>query len=158
MSRKYTTRFSNVAVTVAQDQFEIQVPSTKCVRLLRVCITQNTEAGDAQSEQLRFSISRGIGNNSGSGGSTHTPSKHATGDAASACTVEINNTTRAAAGGGSLTQLLEEDQNVHLGWDYRPTEAEIYEFAPSESIIIGLEAAPADSTTMSGFAIFEEIG
>jgi len=158
MSRKYTTHFSNVAATLAQDLFEIQVPSTKCVRLLRVRVSQNTEAGDAQSEQLRFTIKRGVGNNSGSGGSTHTPTKQATGDAASACTVEINNTTRAAAGGGSLTQILEEDENVHLGWDYRPTPDEVLEFAPSETIIIGLEGAPTDSTTMSGYVLFEEVG
>lgn len=154
----YTVSFVDVAVSVAQDLFELQVPADLVMRLHRVRITQSSDAGDAESEQLKFAIKRGIGNTSGSGGTTPTPAKHATGDVASSVTTEANNTTQAVAGGGSLTTLLAENENVHLGFDYRPTPEERIDFSPSENCIVSLDGAPADALTMSGYAVFEEIG
>jgi hypothetical protein len=154
----YTVQFSAVAVTADQDLFEGLVPADAIVRILRIRVTQSSDAGDAESEQLRFQIKRGIGSTSGSGGTSPTANKHQTGDSASGLTWEVNNDTIAIAGGGSLTTILEEDENIHTGWDYHPTPEEYIYFSPNEEILVSLMADPADSLTMSGFLTYEEIG
>jgi hypothetical protein len=44
------------------------------------------------------------------------------------------------------------------GWNYLPTPEMRIDFSPSTRCVIGLEAAPADSLTMSGTVVVEEIG
>lgn len=159
MARRYTVPFNAVTVTVAQDLFEVINASTKTLKLEKVELTQDSDAGDAQSEQQRFTIKRAAGTyTSGSGGSTATPQKTSFGDAASVVTAEINNTTRAAAGTGTLDTLEVLCENVHNGLHYQAADQREHEFAPSQAIVIGLEAAPADALTMSGTLTFLEIG
>lgn len=150
MGRMYTAAFSAVAVTVAQDLFEINAPSDAAVILHRVVITQGS---DTDSEQLRFTIQRSTGT-SGSGGSTLTPAPLAVGDPAFGGTVEANNTTRAT----TLTMLHSESANVLNGWDWHPTPECRITISPSGRVIVGLETAPADSLTMDGVMYFEEVG
>ncbi len=145
----YTACFAGVAVSAAQDLFEINAPADSAVILHRVVITQSS---DTDSEQLIFSIQRA--GTSGADGSTATPAPLNAGDAAFGGTVEINNTTRA----GTLTLLHRESQNVLNGWDWCPTPECRVVISPSGRVIIGLEAAPADALTMGGTAYFEEIG
>lgn len=156
--RFYSTVFSGVAVTAAQDLFEILAASGKPFILHEVVITQESDYGDSAAEGLRFSIARATGSyTSGSGGSTHTPVKHMTSDASAGATVEINNTTRAAAGSGALTRIRTEASNIQAGWQYLPTPETRLTFAAAEACVIGLEGAPADSLTMSGVAVIEEL-
>ena len=159
MARRYTTLFNAVAVTAAQDLFELNNAHDQAVKIKEIHVTQDTEAGDAQSEQQRFTLKRAAGSyTSGSGGSTHTPAKTSFGDPASGCTSEINNTSRAVAGTGTLDVLAVQCENVHNGFHYVATPGEEIEISPSQAFIVGLEGAPVDSITMSGYMVFEEVG
>jgi len=153
MGNVFTASFSAVAVTAAQDLFEILCPSALSVILHSVVITQ---VSDTDSEQIRFAIKRVTGSpTSGSGGSTATPRSMVPGATFSG-TVEINNTSRIS--GGTNTTLWEESQNILNGWIYMPTPEMRPEFAGGTYIIVGLEAAPVDSLTISGTVTFEVIG
>jgi hypothetical protein len=153
MGNIYTATFSAVAVTAAQDLFEILAPATLSIILHSVVITQ---VSDTDSEQIRFAIKRVTGSpTSGSGGSTVTPRPIVLG-ATFGGTVEANNTTRIS--GGTNVTLYEESQNILNGWYYLPTPEMRYEFGGATYCIVGLEAAPVDSLTISGTATFETIG
>jgi len=156
---KFIANFDAVAVTVAQDLFELSFPSGVVAVLHEVKIVQSSDAGDAESEQLRYQIKRGVGSTSGSGGSTQTPLKMVTASAISSVTsVELNNTTQATAGGGSLTVLVSDAENIHNGWYYLPRPELRILFGSDEELYISLPAAPADSLTMSGYIIWQEQG
>lgn len=158
MGRMYIAQFAAVAATVAQDLFEVLAAAEKPFKIHEVRITQDSEAGDSASEQLRFTIKRATGSyTSGSGGSSPTVNKLVPNDASTSATVEANNTTRSAAGSGALTTLLTAADNVHNGWHYLPTPECQIVFAGGSAAIIGLESTPADSITINGYIIFEEL-
>lgn len=158
MGRVYTAIFSAVAVSAVQDFFEVLAATGKPFKLLRITLGQTgTDIGDANDEVLRVQIKRWIGGTSGSGGSTATLNKHATNDAAAGPTPEINNTTQAVAGGGSLTTILEETFNIRVGYEYLPTPEQVMIFLAAEAAIVSLPAAPTDSVTMSGSITIEEL-
>lgn len=159
MGRVYAVDFNELAVTAAQDLFEIKAPSSKVLRILQICVTQRTEIGDAQAEQLHFSVSRASGSyTSGSGGSAPTPRPLRAGDAAATFTAETGNTTRAAAGSGSLVRLLTRSEHVGSGLDLIFTPECVPEIGVSEALVVGLETAPADSITLAGYILVEELG
>lgn len=72
MGRMYAVTFENVAVTVAQDLFEISPADDKPVLIHAVYVSQSSDMGDVQEELLRVTIKRGH-TTSGSGGSSFTP-------------------------------------------------------------------------------------
>jgi hypothetical protein len=159
MGRRYTAQFNAVAVTAAQDFFEITAPSGAVVLVHEWEIFQTSDVGDAQEEILRIETVRGVGSTtSGSGGSTVTPQPIEDGDVAFGGTVEANNTTRLAAGTGSLETLEQR------GWNVRGAYMRIYTpetrpvVLPSARWTLSLPAAPADSLTTSGTVTFEVIG
>lgn len=152
MGRIYSATFEEVAVTAAQDLIEIVAPSDAVVVIHSVSISQSTEAGDAQSEMLNLLYHRG--STSGSGGTTVTPAPMNAGDAAFGGTCEANNTTQGTEG----TILRAENFNVLAGYIWQPTPEERMVVSPSSRLIIELQTAPADSVTMSGTVVFEEIG
>jgi hypothetical protein len=155
MGRFYVVQFNSVAVTAAQDLFEIVVPSGITMALHRVRVSQESDAGDSASEQLPFSLSRGpVGYTRGGGGTSITLVKHLTGDSSAIITASGNNTTRASG----LTKIFEEAENVHNGWDYFPAPEHRLYFRHGEACVVGLENAPTDSLTMEGYAIIEELG
>lgn len=154
MGQMYSVVFNAVAVTAAQDVFELNVASTKSVRIHRMVIGQYSDFGDAQAEILGIQAIRGY-TTSGSGGSAPTPQKMATGLGAAASTAEANNTTVANTGTASV---LESDAwNVQVGYRYQPAPEERMELAPSERLVWRI-TAPADSITLNGTLVFEEIG
>lgn len=155
MGRKYSVVFENVAVTAAQDFFEINAPSGKSVVLHSVYLSQHTELADAAEEQIRVAIITGHAT-SGSGGSAPTAQPLDTGDAAFGGTVEVNNTTIASTGTASTKHT--DTMNVRAGWVYRPTPEERISIGGGVRLVVRLGAAPADSVSMNGTAIFEEIG
>jgi hypothetical protein len=150
MGREYRAVFEEVAVTAAQDLFEVVAPADATVLIHSVSITQSTDAGDAEAEQLPILIHRGTA--TGSGGSTVTPSPSSKGDAAFGGTVEANNTTQSAEG----TFLHAEGFNIQIGFYWEPKKP--IEVSPSDLFIVELQAAPTDSLTMNGTVVFEEIG
>ena len=152
MGRIYAAVFEEVAITAAQDLFEIVGPADGVVKIHSVTITQSSDAGDAQAEMLPILIHRGTA--TGTGGTTVTPSPLQVGDSAFGGVVEANNTTQSVEG----TFLHAEDWNVQIGFYYLPPPEDRPVISPSALFIVELQAAPDDSLTMSGTVIFEEIG
>lgn len=160
MGRLYTASFKSIAVTAAQDLFEIAAPTDAVVVVHSWVLSQTTETGDAAEEMLLITTNRGVGTvTSGSGGATVTPQPVSDGDPAFGGTVERNNTTIMAVGTGTL----ETDLEVHA-WNVRVPYQNIYTpearpvISPGNRWTIECETVPADSITMSGFVTFEEIG
>lgn len=153
--RLYTVVFSSVAVTAAQDLFEINAPATAAVIIHDISLSQSTELSDAQEEQLVLLMKSGQ-TTSGSGGSTPTAVPIAIGDSAFGGTCEVNNTTKASAG----TIVTHYSWN----WNVRGEFLKIFTpearpiIAPSRRWTLELVNAPADSITMSGTITFEAIG
>lgn len=155
MSRFFSVPFSAVAVSVAQDLFEITV-GTRPIRLHEIVISESSDFGDSQAEGLVVSIKRGVGATAGSGGSTVAPVRHGSGNTAPGATAKVNNTTQATAGGGSLTTIRSETFNVQSGYQYLPIQSQILAFLPGETCVVST-TVPADSLTMSGTLVFEEL-
>jgi hypothetical protein len=154
MGMMYSANFGAVAVTAAQDVFEIVAPSDCIVVIHEIAIEQSSDAGDAQAELLRIQAIKGY-TVSGSGGSSVTPTKMETGFPASGVTVEANNTT--VANTGSPVTLFDRAFNVQIGFFWQPTPECRIVLSPSERLVVRIPA-PADSLTMQGTVIFEEVG
>lgn len=152
MGRMYSASFADVAVTVAQDLFEINAPADSVVIVHGFEISQSTEFGDAADEQLILKITRA--STSGSGGSTPTAAPMEVGDVAFGGTVEANNTTQGTEG----TLLHAASFNIRAGYVQWWTPETRPVISPSGRLTIELHAAPADSTTMDGTVYFEEVG
>src|ERR1041384_3904542 len=67
----YVATFSAVAVTAAQDAFEIVAPSNSRVAIREISLGQYSDSGDAQAELLSVLLIRGHGT-AGTGGSVLT--------------------------------------------------------------------------------------
>lgn len=152
MGRMYSATFEEVAVTAAQDLFELVAPADMSVAIHGLMISQSSDAGDSESEQLNVLIHRGSA--SGSGGTTPTPAPLAVGDAASTVTVEANNTTQGTEGTIIHSECFNVMAGLQIWWtpECRPI------ISPSGRLIVELQTAPGDSLTMSGTIYFEEIG
>lgn len=159
MGRRYTAEFENVAVSVAQDLFELVAPADAVVIVHGVYLHQSSEVKDAEEEQLRIMIKRGEGSvTSGSGGSTPTARPVEKGDAAFGGTVEANNTTKMAVGTGAIVNLYSLTWNVRMPFEKIFTPETRPVISPSDRITVELVAAPGDPVTMNGTIEFEEIG
>lgn len=140
-----------VAVTAAQDVFEIVAPATHIIDIREVRISQYSDAGDAAAELLSVQILRGY-TTSGSGGST--PTLYSLRGAGSpAGTYEANNTTVAQTAGGKIA--LADSINVQAGWWYRPPADERISVQPGERVVVRI-TAPADSITVNASLVVEE--
>lgn len=157
MGRMYVVSFENVAVTAAQDFFEVSPADDKPVLIHGVYLSQSSDVGDSAEEMLRVTIKRGH-TTSGSGGSAFTPVPlTSSAGAAAGAAAEINNTTVASA--GTAVVLHAEAFNIRSGLQYIPTpEARPGASQANTTIVVRLEAAPADSLSMSGLLVFEELG
>lgn len=151
----YAVTFENVAVTAASDLFEI-TPAASHPCVVHACyLSQSTELQEAQEEQLRLSIVRGH-TTSGSGGSAATPAVLDSRLDTAEFTADVNNTTVASA--GTTVTLHAETFNVRAGWAYVPApEARPIVTADETTLVVRLLAAPADSVTMGGTLIVEEL-
>lgn len=155
MGRMYTVEFEAVAVTAAQDFFEVTPADDKPVSIHACFISQSTDAGDAEEELLRLKIIRGHATG-GSGGSAPTPAPLNPADTAAGFTSEVNNTTIAST--GTPIDLHCETFNVRTGWAYIPTpEMRPQATQGNTTIVVRLMAAPGDSLTMSGTLYVEEL-
>jgi len=148
----YSAVFEEVAVSAVQDLFEINAPSDAVVLVHGLVISQSSDAGDSESEQLNVLIHRG--STSGSGGSTPTATPMEVGNAAFGGTVEANNTSQSTEG----THVHAESFNVMAGMQVWWTPETRPVISPSGRLIVELQTAPADALTMSGTIYFEEIG
>lgn len=155
MGRIYRAVAANTAQTAQVDVFELNVASTKAVRLLEIHLSQLTEVADAQEEMLSILVKEGQ-STSGSGGSTVTAVPAAKGDGAYAGTVETHNTTKASA--GTIVTHLGVNWNVRVPLDIIFTPEAVIVLPPSSRLTVELATTPADSITFGGYIVFEEIG
>lgn len=148
-------QFNGVAITAQQDLFEITAPAAKVVRLLMVKLTQTTEFGDAQEENLSILFKRGQ-TTSGSGGTTPTVvSIH--GETAGTAVVKANNTTKASVGTIVTFDADTWYERAPFLW-VPPTEALIPRISPGVRMTVELATTPADSLTANGAIYWEELG
>lgn len=152
----HTATFTAVAVTAAQDAFEITADTTTRVKIREVMLGQYSDAGDAQAELLSVLFIRG-NTVTGSGGSTVTPANISghTGALSAVSVVKANNTTVATS--GTTKTLRAEAWNVQTPYIYAPEEDEYLILEAGQRLCIRL-TAPADSLTMNGTMTFEEYG
>lgn len=150
----FAAAFTGVAVTAAQDVFEI-VAGTKRLLLREVIVGQYSDFGTAAAELLPLSLVRGHATQ-GSGGSAITPRNLSgiTGAGSALASVARNNTTIASGGTGAL--LRAETWNVQIPWIWRPILDECIILEASQILAVRLDSAPADSITMVGTLLFEE--
>lgn len=155
MGRMYTVQFNGVAVTAQQDFFEVVAPADAVVRIHRLGLSQSTEVGDAMEEGLSLLLKSGQ-TTSGSGGSTPTAIPNELGDAAFGGTCEANNTTKASA--GTIVTHYAWNWNVRMPFEHVFTPEERPVLSPSRRGTLELGTTPADSITISGYMVIEEIG
>lgn len=154
----YSAVVSGVAITAAQDLFEITAPATARAVIRDLVVGQITEAGDAAAEILGLAIIRGH-TTSGSGGASVTPNNLHPWSRAAACTVERNNTTQASS--GSPLTIVSDAWNIQEPYslfERFPTLRETgIPINKSQRLVVAL-TAPADSVTFYATMIFEEEG
>jgi hypothetical protein len=153
--RIYAVTFSAVAVSAAQDLFEITPGDDKPVEIVGIELGQSSDAGDAADELLQISIIRGH-TTSGSGGTAPTPASLAASGAAAGFTAEVNNTTVASA--GTAATLQTGCWNVRAGYiNWFPEEARP-RASQAHTTLVVRQTAPADAITMSGTLYVRELG
>lgn len=159
MGRMYTVEKADVAVSALQDLIEILAPTDAVVVIHEWEVFQTSDVGDAAEEILRLETVRGVGSvTSGSGGTTPTAQPVQDGDTAFGGTVEANNTTRMAAGTGTLETLEQRGWNVRIPFPkvYTPETRPV--ISPGNRWTLALPVAPADALTVSVMVLLEEIG
>lgn len=145
--RVYSIIFSAVAVTAAQDLFELSPADDKPVEIIGIELGQSSDSGDAQDEQLQISIIRGF-TASGSGGSTPTPAPIEPNGAAAGFAAEVNNTTLANT--GTSVTLHTGCWNVRAGYINWFPEGCGPKANQGNTTLLLRQTAPVDSITMSG--------
>jgi len=148
----YAATFAAIAVTAAQDVWEIATPATTRGRLREVRIGQYSDVGDAAAELISVQIIRGY-TTTGSGGASVTPVNLRPWSRAAVCTVKRNNTTVAQDGTGSV--LFSDTFNIASGLWYRPAESEMIYLDASQRLVVRI-TAPADELSMNSTLVFEE--
>lgn len=155
MGRLYTSVFQAVAVTAAQDLLSLLATSTCAIKVHYFSCGQSSDTGDAQDELLRVRFQRGM-TTVGSGGTTPAMNPvDAQNTTAAVSTARANDTTAASA--GTITQIYEECFNVRAGYVFMPTPDMRPTIAVSTRGAFNLVGAPADSLTMSGTIVWEEL-
>ncbi len=158
MPRVYTVAVENVAVSAAQDFFQIIGAAGKTLRVLRANIgATDTSLPTAQMCRWRCRYLPATVTN-GSGGSSPSPQAVDPGDAAASFTAKANNTTPATTGGTAavlftkgthLYAELELNQQTTKAWPV---------VGPSESVVIELLSTVSGTVHMSGTVEVEETG
>lgn len=155
MGRMYTVSFNAVAVTAAQDVFEITPADDKPCTIHALFLGQYSDAGDAQDELLSVRVVRGF-TTSGSGGSAPTPRPANPSDSAAGFAAEVNNTTVATT--GTTHELHNDTWNVRGPYALILTPEMRWQVSQGQTSLVVRITAPADSITMNGTLYIEENG
>lgn len=145
-----------VAVSAAQDVFEIVAGPVTRVKLREVRLGQTSDFGDAAAEGLSVTLVRGF-TTAGSGGATVTPINLAGhgGAPQATSTVKRNNTTLAQDG---TDVLLHADAWILAdGWCFAPPSEQMPVLEKSQRLVVRI-GAPVDEITVNATLIFEELG
>lgn len=158
----FTATFSAIAVSAAQDVFELTTHATSRIEICEIVLGQYSDAGDAAAEMLSVQLIRGY-TTAGSGGAAVTPANFEPWSRAAVTTVARNNTTVATV--GTAVILHSEAFNVQGGWLYRPLKTRddnerprIEAAGATNGLFVVRITAPADAVTMNGTIKFRETG
>jgi hypothetical protein len=162
VSRFYTVELPKVSRTTQFDFFEITPADDKPVRIVLIDIAQVTELGDAQEEQIEWTIRRGgTAMTSGSAGAGSVAAASGQGTAAgidpgSGFTYDAGNTTVATFTSGVV--LWHSAFNVRNGLYFvAPPEGWIGASQANGGIVVRCESTPADSIDFVGTMLVEEL-
>lgn len=144
--RVFSISFAGVAVTVAQDLFEITLADDEIIEPVAIELGQTSDVGDAAAENLQLTFIRGH-TTGGSVGSAATPVP-LDGGAAPGFTAEVNNTTVASA--GTAERLAATAWNIQAGYmNYLPDDLRARVKQGHGTLVVRM-SAPADAITLSG--------
>lgn len=157
MARTYAVSFSAVAITAAQDVFEVTPADDKPVRLLGLVLGQYTDVGDAASENLSVLVRRLPATfTTGTGGTQGvTPVPLDASDSAAGFAADINNTGVATTSGTAVT-LWADVWNTQAGLQVWWPEGAQPQAQQGAGLVVTI-TAPADSITSSGTLIVQEL-
>lgn len=156
MSGVYTVDIPNTALTTAADLLELVGHAARPYVLLELHISQITEVQDAQMEMLQIAIKSGQ-TTSGTGGAAATPvNNEQPGGASAGFTAEAMNTTKATA--GTIVTHDKWNWNVLGPLDVLFTDENKKLMGAGRRMTVELVGAPADSITVGGYAVVQEIG
>lgn len=156
MSGIFTAVIPHTAQTAQVDLLEAVANSAKPLVLLELHLSQSTEVGDSQEEQLLIHIKSGQ-TTSGSGGNAATSANPTdTAGSASSFQFETHNTSKAAD--GTIVTHLSQAWNVRGPLDLVFTEMSQIIIAGGRRMTVELGTTPGDSITLGGWALFQEIG
>lgn len=155
MGRIYTAQFNGVGVVPSQDLFEIVASSAVVIQIHELGLSQLTEVADAAEEMLLILLKSGQ-NAAGSGGTAPTIVKREFGDGGPVATVAANNTSKAS--GGTIVTHYAWHWNVRVPFQMIWTPETRPILSPSRRATVELATVAADSITMAGYLVWEEIG
>jgi hypothetical protein len=148
----YSAPMDALAFTTATDVFEITAASTARVLIHMIELEQTTDLGDAAEEVLRIGLYRGV--TAGSTGTALTEQPYGdSNDGAATAAVVANRGT--ASTGGTLLQIIGWNIRIPTQWIWTPELRPVLELSTVGTF--KLMAAPADSVTVSGTVIWEEL-
>jgi hypothetical protein len=151
----YTVSFATTTITNANgdvDLFELDAAADEPVELVAIFIGNKSEVGDAQEEELAWSIRRFSGGTfTSSNGTSATPRATTPGDEAASFTAETVGTTVASTSGTEIT-VHQDTFNVRTGLQLIiPPEMRIQlDGAAQSAMVIRLDTAVADDTDLRG--------
>ncbi len=150
MGRIYSVSFDGIAVTAAQDLFQLEAVTVPAI-IHAIYLSQSTDVGDAAAEGLSIRLRRvtdALTN-------VTAEAQMDTGDAAALADLNVNDTTALVAG----AQVLHaENWNIAMPFVYLPPPELRIVCKVGDCITVNLATVPADSITMSGTMYFEEVG
>lgn len=151
MGRLYAITLSQAAITTAIDLFQVEPAADQPVWIRYIEVSQGSDAGDAEAEMQEIEF-----RNYGTTAIT-TDASVKWGDNASIAFggVAKSNQTRVTTG-SSL--IYASAYNVQVPYIWIPTPELGIFVRGGDLFTVSLPTAPADSITMSGTMIFEEVG
>jgi hypothetical protein len=150
MGRYFTVQFTAVGLTAAADLFEITCASERPIRVWGWSLFQTTDLGDANEEVLALTLERGV--TAGSGGTSVTPVSM---DRESSADSTANRTVTTAHTNGTVVWRRGWNIRIPDEFWFTPETAPTMDSA-TDPVTLTM-SAPADSITVSGLMLFEEL-
>lgn len=152
MARIYSVSFTDIAVTAAQDFFQIEAVTVPA-SILSVFISQNSDVADAAAENLTIRIRQVTDALTNVTAEVQLDQR----DAAALSDLNVNDTTELTTGAATVHA---EVWNIAFPWVWTPP---VYRGVPQELIVpvgevitVNLVTAPSDELTISGTMYFAE--
>jgi hypothetical protein len=148
----YSAPIDALAFTTATDVFEITAAASTRVMIHQLELCQTTDLSDAAEEVLRIGWYRGVTAGATGTALTESPYNDSNNGAATAAVVANRGT---ASTGGTLLHIIGWNIRIPLEKIWTPETRPILELSTVGTF--KLLAAPADSITVSGTLLWEEL-